>query len=79
MGASADYELMLRLLLKNGITTRYIPRVLVKMRTGGLSNASLKNRIRANLMDRKAWKVNGLKPKPWTLWMKPISKVGQWL
>jgi len=79
MGTAADYELMLRLLLKKDIITRYIPHVLVKMRTGGLSNASLKNRIQANLMDRKAWKVNGLKPKPWTLWMKPISKIGQWL
>jgi glycosyltransferase len=79
MGTSADYELMLRFLLKHGITTRYIPRVLVKMRAGGISNVSLKNRIQANLTDRKAWKVNGLKPKPWTLWMKPISKVGQWV
>ncbi len=79
LGTAADYELMLRFLLKNGITTRYIPLVLVKMRTGGMSNVSLKNRLQANLMDRKAWKVSGLKPKPWTLWMKPLGKVGQWL
>jgi glycosyltransferase len=79
MGTAADYELMLRFLLKHGIATRYIPRVLVKMRIGGLSNVSLKNRVQANLMDRKAWKVNEMKPKPWTLWMKPVSKVGQWV
>ena len=79
IGTAADYELMLRFLLKHGITTRYVPRVLVKMRTGGLSNVSLKNRIQANLMDRKAWRVNGLKPKPWTFLMKPLGKVGQWL
>ena len=79
MGTSADYELMLRFLLKHGITTRFIPRVLVKMRTGGMSNAFLKNRIRANLMDRRAWQVNGLKARPWTLWMKPLLKAGQFL
>ena len=44
---------------------------------GGVSNASLKNRIRANLMDRKAWRVNELKPKPWTIPLKPLRKVGQ--
>ena len=77
LSSAADYELMLRFLLKHKITTTYIPEVLVKMRTGGMSNASLKNRFRANRMDRKAWEVNGLKPYPWTLWMKPLRKVGQ--
>ena len=78
LGTSADYELMLRLLLKHSVTTSYIPEVLVKMRVGGQSNASLKNRLAANRMDRKAWAVNGLVPCPWTLWMKPLSKVGQY-
>jgi glycosyltransferase len=78
LGTSADYELMLRFLLKHSITTSYIPEVLVKMRVGGQSNASLKNRLAANRMDRKAWTVNGLVPYPWTLWLKPLSKVGQY-
>jgi glycosyltransferase involved in cell wall biosynthesis len=79
MGSAADYELMLRLLLKHGRTVAYIPEVLVHMRTGGTSNASLLNRIRANRMDRKAWRVNGLKPWPWTLIFKPLRKVVQYL
>lgn len=77
LGSAADYELMLRFLVKNRITTAYIPHVLVKMRTGGASNASLKNRLKANAMDRKAWSVNGLKPYPWTLFAKPLRKIGQ--
>ena len=77
-GTAADYELMLRFLLKHGISASYIPRVLVHMRLGGVSNESLINRIQANRMDRKAWKVNELKPLPWTLWMKPLRKLGQW-
>jgi glycosyltransferase len=79
LGTAGDYELMLRFLLKHRITTRYIPKVLVKMRVGGASNASLKKRLAAHRNDRKAWAVNGLKPYPWTLWLKPLRKIGQWL
>ncbi|MDD2336061.1 MAG: glycosyltransferase family 2 protein [Geobacteraceae bacterium] len=78
LGSAADYELMLRFLLKHRINVTYIPEVLVKMRVGGVSNVSFANRLRANQMDRKAWAANGLKPHPWTLWMKPLRKVPQW-
>jgi glycosyltransferase len=77
MGTAADYELMLRFLARHGITVAYIPEVMVCMRTGGMSNASIKNRIMANRMDRKAWTVNGLKPYPWTLLLKPLRKIPQ--
>jgi glycosyltransferase len=78
LGSAADYELMLRFLLKHRIRVGYIPEVLVCMRDGGVSNASLSNRLRANRMDRKAWEVNGLRPYPWTLALKPIRKIPQW-
>lgn len=77
LGSAADYELMLRFLVKHKIRVAYIPEVMVHMRAGGKSNASLKNRILANRMDRKAWRVNGLQPYPWTLWLKPLRKVRQ--
>jgi len=77
LGSSADYELMLRFLLRYGAQAQYIPKVLVRMRTGGASNASLGNRFKANRMDRRAWRVNGLTPYPWTLFLKPLSKLGQ--
>jgi len=77
-GSAADYELMLRFLFKHQITSHYIPRVLIRMRAGGVSNASLKNRLLANRMDRLSWKTNNLKPKPWTLLMKPARKLGQY-
>ena len=35
---SADYELMVRLLYKNRISTFYLPQIVVKMKTGGVSN-----------------------------------------
>jgi glycosyltransferase len=79
LGTSADYELMLRFLFKHKITTAYIPEVLVKMRTGGISNVSLRNRILAHRMDRMAWKINNLNPYPWTPFFKPLRKLGQFM
>jgi len=79
LGSAADYEIMVRFLVKHRIKTAYIPEVLVKMRTGGVSNATVNNRIQANIMDRKAWEVNDLKPYPWTMLLKPIRKIPQWL
>jgi glycosyltransferase len=79
LGSAADYELMLRFLLRHKVSTSYIPEVLVKMRVGGVSNALLRNRLLANRNDRMAWKINGLKPYPWTLYLKPFSKLGQYI
>ena len=79
LGSAADYELMLRILLKHDANAAYIPRVLVHMRNEGMSNASLKNRIKANRFDRQAWRVNELTPRPWTLLAKPLGKIGQWV
>ena len=75
--SAADYELMLRVIHKHKIKLGYLNRIIVKMRVGGESNVSLKNRIRANKEDRLAWKMNGLKPGNLTFIRKPLSKVGQ--
>lgn len=77
--SAADYEIMLRFIHKHKISLTYLPRVIVKMRVGGISNASLKNRIRANREDKKAWLVNNLKPHPFTLVLKPLSKIKQFI
>lgn len=74
---AADYEIMLRFLLKHKIKAVYLPELLVKMRAGGASNASLKHRINANKEDRKAWEMNGLQPYFFTIWLKPLRKVVQ--
>ncbi len=74
---SADYELMLRMLYKNDVSVVYLPKVLMTMRNGGTSNASFKHRIKANQEDRLAWKINNLKPRWYTLWWKPLSKITQ--
>ncbi len=75
--SAADYELMLRFLFRHRISSCYVPRVLVHMRSGGQSNASVRHRIRANREDREAWRINGLRPYPFTLLLKPVRKIGQ--
>jgi len=77
--SAADYEIMLRILLKKGISAFYLPRVIVKMRAGGVSNASLANRLRANREDRLAWKLNDLRPYFFTLYLKPLRKIHQFI
>lgn len=78
LGSAADYELMLRFLLRHRMRAMYIPEVLVHMRTGGASNRSMAARWRANRNDALAWKLNGLRPRPWTVLAKPLRKIGQW-
>lgn len=77
--SAADYELMLRFLYKHEVPCTYLPRIITHMRVGGESNVSLKNRLRANKEDRKAWQINGLQPAWYTLTLKPISKIGQFI
>ena len=79
MGTCGDYELMLRMVHRHGARLAYLPRTLVRMRAGGASNATLMARLKANQNDRLAWTVNGLKPFWFTLWLKPLRKIGQFL
>lgn len=74
---SADYELMLRFLYRYNARTCYLPIYSVKMRVGGQSNVSLRNRLAANKEDRLAWQLNGLRHHFFTLWLKPLRKIGQ--
>ncbi len=76
--SSADYELMLRFIHKNKISVAYLPETIIKMRVGGQSNVTIKNRLAANKEDRMAWKMNGLSPGSATV-RKPLSKLTQFL
>jgi len=77
--SAADYELMLRFIHRHSMTLAYLPETLVLMRAGGVSNASLKHRIRAHREDWKAWRMNGFHPSPFTLLAKPLRKLPQFL
>jgi glycosyltransferase involved in cell wall biosynthesis len=79
MPSASDYEFMLRVIHVNNIKLSYLPQVLVLMREGGMSNKSLQHRINANKDDRRAWQVNGVQPKFYTLYLKPLSKLLQFV
>lgn len=77
LSSAADYELILRFLYKNKIKAHYVPRVLVNMRAGGLSNRSINHRLKAHMEDYRAWSYNGIRPHWYTLMLKPMRKVLQ--
>ena len=75
---AADYEAMLRYLIKGRIRLAYVPEVLVRMRAGGESNKSLGHILRKSREDYRAIRhnrVGGLG----TLALKNFSKLGQFV
>jgi glycosyltransferase len=79
LGSAADYEWMLRAGRVTGLRFAHLPELLVRMRVGGQSNANVGRRLKAHDMDRRAWELNGLRPRPWTLKMKLLRKLPQWV
>ena len=55
-----DVELMIRFLAKHKIRSVYIPKIMVKMRKGGISNKNIGNIVRQNLEILRASKKNGV-------------------
>lgn len=77
LSVSADYELMLRFMYKHKISVRYLPKVIVRFRLGGVSNRSLSHILKANLEVYKSWRLNGLKVSPLIILRKPLRKLRQ--
>ena len=74
---AADYELMFRFIQRYKISLAYLPRVFVKMRSGGRSN-TIKGIIEANLEVFQAFRQNGYRIHWRASVMKPLSKVAQY-
>lgn len=76
---AADYDNMLRLLSGGdgrGVKAAYIPEVLVRMRTGGVSNRSLRNILQKSREDLRIARRNGVGGLR-TVALKNLSKIGQ--
>lgn len=78
-GSAADYELMLRFLYKHKVTAVYLEELIVKMRTGGISNRSLQNRFKSNGNDLNAMRKNGIRYPRLAVVLKPLRKIPQLL
>lgn len=76
---SADYDFILKIFSDNSIGFEYIPRVLVKMRTGGESNANLKKIITKSKEDWVIIRKNGysIYESIKMLLIKNLSKIEQ--
>lgn len=57
---AADFEQLLRLIFVNQITTKYIHKTFVTMRTGGASTSGLKSHRQIFRDHMKAYKINGV-------------------
>lgn len=76
---AADYEFILRVLLKFKIKVSYLNRVTIKMRLGGTSNATLNVRKLSANENKNAWAVNSLNIKSWTILYKILRKTPQYI
>lgn len=76
---SGDYELMLRFLYKYEVSTAYLPDFMVKMRTGGNSSGKPISKVKSIAEDIRAWRVNGLPPRFFTVPLKVLRKLPQLL
>jgi len=76
---AADYEFMLRLFKKSTYKSKYLPLLMVKMRTGGISNRNSSNLIKQNIEIINAWKINNLKMPFTFFFFKFLTKIKQYI
>jgi glycosyltransferase involved in cell wall biosynthesis len=76
---AADYELLIRFLFVHNIAYSYIPKVLVKMRVGGISTKSLKSNWILNQEIVRACVENGIKTNIMKVLLKYPTKILQFI
>jgi glycosyltransferase involved in cell wall biosynthesis len=74
---AADYELLIRFLYTNRLNYLYLPLVVMKMRTGGRSTASLKSNLVLNQEIVRGCKENGIYTNLFILLLKYFVKVSE--
>ena len=76
---AADYEMVLRLLWSERITTAYLPIVITKMRWGGASNRNIPSIMLKSREDYKALRANSV-PNPFiAVFLKNVRKLRQFI
>jgi len=76
---AADYEFMLRIFKKYDYTSKYMNRIIVRMRLGGQTNKSLTNIVKQNKEIIKSWKVNNIKLPILLMPLRFIKRIIQFL
>jgi glycosyltransferase len=75
---SSDYDFMTKIFMDNTFNFKYIPKVITKMRVGGISNKNIKNVLIKSLEDYKVIYRNG-SGGIITLLRKNTSKIKQFI
>lgn len=75
---AADYDFVIRILYKGGVRLAYIPEVITVMRSGGMSNKSVKNRILVFRENYMVMKKHGL-PAFRALLVRTLSRIPQFV
>jgi len=73
----SDFELSMRLLEVHRVRAQYIPRILVRMRMGGISNNSYLDILRGNLEDYRACPNSAIDVTPLFILRKVLSRLPQ--
>jgi glycosyltransferase involved in cell wall biosynthesis len=76
---SADFELLVRFLHGARLSYRYMPEVLVHMRSGGTSNSSLRRRVLLNRETLRACQENGIRTNALRLSLRYWRKIWEFL
>lgn len=71
----SDYEMMVRTFRKHKISSRYVPKDFVTMRTGGASNSNLQSRLTLIKEDVKACRDNGIYTNELFICLKFLYKI----
>jgi glycosyltransferase involved in cell wall biosynthesis len=71
---ASDFELLVRFMAKHNLCCYYIPEILVKMRTGGISTKSFKSNWILNCEIIRACRNNGIKTNMLKVLSKYITK-----
>ena len=71
----SDYEMMVRLFRKYKISSRYVPKDFVTMRTGGASNSNLNSRLTLIKEDVRACRDNGIYTNELFVCLKFLYKI----
>lgn len=76
---AADYELMLRMFKKHNFKSKYINRLIVKMRLGGATNQSFSNIVNQNKEILRAWKNNNLRVPFYLMPLRIFKRLTQFI
>jgi glycosyltransferase involved in cell wall biosynthesis len=76
---AADYEFMLRVFKKHNFKSKYINRLIIKMRLGGATNQSFTNIVSQNKEILKAWKNNGLQAPFYLMPLRIFKRLAQFI